>query len=59
MPNFIKRLAYIEKYGCAILFVFKRFEYGISKPMTLVNCGVLFTEPKLVYWDPCLRRRII
>jgi hypothetical protein len=48
MPNFIKCLAYTEKYGCAILFVFKIFEYGISEPMTLVNCVVLIEETKLM-----------
>jgi hypothetical protein len=48
MPKLIKCLAYIEKYSCAILFGFKSFEYGISEPMTLVNGGVLFAEPKLM-----------
>jgi hypothetical protein len=52
-------LADIYKYGYAILLVFKCFENGISKPMTLVNSGVLFAETELIFWDPCLRRRVI
>jgi hypothetical protein len=48
VPNFVKRQAYIEEYGCAILVIFECFEYGVCEPMALLDCGVFLAETKLV-----------
>jgi hypothetical protein len=48
MPDFIKCLADVQEDSCAVLLFIQGFVNDISKTMTLLYCGVSFSESELV-----------
>jgi hypothetical protein len=54
MSDFIECLADVQEDSCAVLLFVQGFVNDISETVTLLYCGVSFSESELVQWYPRL-----
>ena len=59
MPDFIERLADVQKYSRAVSVVVECFIYGVGNPVALLYGGMGFSEPEIMMRNPGLEVCIV